>query len=49
MEEMFKKFSMTPEMIEQRSEAEAQLKFLAEKDHDYSASRTEKKKAEEEQ
>lgn len=48
MEEMFKKFSLTPEMIEQRSEAEAQLKFLAEKDHDYSATRTEKKKAEEE-
>ena len=45
---MFKKFSLTPEMIEQRSETEAQLKFLAEKDHDYSATRNEKKKAEEE-
>ena len=44
MEEMFKKFSMTPEMLEQRNEAEAQLKFLAEKDHDYSTTRTEKKK-----
>jgi len=49
MEEMFKKFSMTPEMLEQRNEAEAQLKFLAEKDHDYSTTRTEKKKMEEEQ
>jgi hypothetical protein len=49
MEEMFKKFSMTPEMLEQRSEAEAQLKFLAEKDHDYSTTRNEKKKIEEEQ
>lgn len=36
---MFKKFSITPELLEQKNEAEAQLKFLAEKDHDYTASR----------
>jgi kinesin family member 13 len=29
MEEMFKKFSMTPELLEQKNDAEAQLKFLA--------------------
>ena len=32
MEEMFKKFSMSPEEIEQKMEAQAQLKFIAEKE-----------------
>jgi hypothetical protein len=44
---MFKKFSITPELLEQRNEAEAQLKFLAEKNNDYSTTRIEKKKIEE--
>jgi hypothetical protein len=44
---MFKKLSITPELLEQRNEAEAQLKFLAEKDHDYKTNRIEKKKFEE--
>jgi pSer/pThr/pTyr-binding forkhead associated (FHA) protein len=49
MEEMFKKFSMTPEELEQRSEAMAQLQFLSEKNNDYATSRTDKKQKEEEE
>lgn len=39
MEEMFKKFQITPEMMSQRNEAEAHLRFLAEKEDDYEISK----------
>lgn len=32
MEEMYKKLQITPELLEQRMEAQAQLKFISEKE-----------------
>ena len=46
MEEMFKKFSLTPEQLEERQNAEAELRLIAEKSNDYSTTLNEKKKLE---
>ena len=44
---MFKKLQMTPEMAEQRLEAQAQLQFIAAKEHDYEVSKKDRRMTEE--
>ena len=46
MEEMFKKFSLSPEELEQKMEAQAELKFISEKEQEFEMSKTERKKVE---
>lgn len=47
MEEMYKKLQLTPELLEQRLEAQAQLKFISEKEQDYEMPKNERRKTEE--
>lgn len=44
MEEMFKQLSLTPEMLEQRKDAQAELNFISEKENDYEISKAERRK-----
>lgn len=43
MEEMFKKLQMTPEMAEQRLQAQAQLQFISSKEQDYEVSKKDRR------
>ena len=43
---MFKKLSLTPEMLEQKKEAQAELKFISEKEQDYEVPKNERRKIE---